>query len=613
MLDIAQLHLLRPAWLWALLPLLLLVVGLLYLRLQNNFWQKKVDAELLPHLLSGENGKQSRGGLLLLFVGWLLAVLALAGLSWEKLPAPTSRGQSGIVIVMDLSRSMDVKDVSPSRLEWAKQNLLSYLNASAGESIGLVLFAQQAYLATPLSEDYSSIIDVIKNLQTDVVPIQGSRPELGVDLAVSMLRQWSGSSLTNSSGQILLLTDGSHQPGALLESVAQAKNLDIVTSVVAVGSTNGGLVPLTANSDQFVKSGGRAVTATVDLSLLRSVAQVGRGDLFHNQAFVAHSQSSRFAGSADPELTKSDPGSKLERWQESGFVLLYALIPLAAMAFRRGWLGSVVLCFLLTGAAFFPLRSVQAAEWQELWIKKDLVAYELYHQHRIAEAAALFQDRHWKATSLYRIGDFQQAADIYQQDHTARGYFNLGNALAQQAKVDEAIEAYYQALELDVDFDDARHNLSLLEKYQQQKKGKTQKKPPGFNKPKPKKDTGVIAQGENKGKKKGASEDKKKVLEESDKKPRRKQPNKKEKSQGKDKGKKPSEEKVSPKQTPKINEASKLGPVFGARLASKKDSSIGPAQWLNMIEDKPNELLRLKYKFLHQQNPHPEAEGEKPW
>ena len=101
MLDIAQLHLLRPAWLWALLPLLFLFVGLLYLRLQNNFWQKKVDAELLPHLLSGENGKQSRGGLLLLFVGWLLAVLALAGLSWEKLPAPTSRGQSGIVIVMD--------------------------------------------------------------------------------------------------------------------------------------------------------------------------------------------------------------------------------------------------------------------------------------------------------------------------------------------------------------------------------------------------------------------------------------------------------------------------------------------------------------------------------
>ena len=108
-------HFLRPEWFLALLPLLLLLFWLARRQLHGRSWQAVCDPELLPYLLLGRSVRRANWPLWLLLTGVLLAILALAGPVWERQPQPLFRQQSALVILFDLSRSMEVADLRPSR------------------------------------------------------------------------------------------------------------------------------------------------------------------------------------------------------------------------------------------------------------------------------------------------------------------------------------------------------------------------------------------------------------------------------------------------------------------------------------------------------------------
>ena len=109
-----EFHFLRPHWLWALLALAPLVWWLTQRQLRSRSWAAVCDARLLPHLLSdsGAAPASKRAPLLVALAG-ALAIVALAGPSWERLPQPLFRDQSALVIALDLSRSMLAADLKP--------------------------------------------------------------------------------------------------------------------------------------------------------------------------------------------------------------------------------------------------------------------------------------------------------------------------------------------------------------------------------------------------------------------------------------------------------------------------------------------------------------------
>ena len=115
-----DLHFLRPQWLLALAPLALLMWRLWRTTGAHTPWAALCDARLLRHLLVDGEGGVRRSPLVLLASAWLLAVLALAGPTWSRWPAPVYRAQAARALVLDLSRSMDATDVQPSRLSAAR-------------------------------------------------------------------------------------------------------------------------------------------------------------------------------------------------------------------------------------------------------------------------------------------------------------------------------------------------------------------------------------------------------------------------------------------------------------------------------------------------------------
>ena len=134
--DLSEFHFLRPQWLWALLPLALLLWRLARSGGSAGAWRGIVDPHLLPHLLVRGAGSGPRRLLILLGLGWLLLVLALAGPSWSRLPQPVYQAQQYRVLVLDISASMNTTDVPPSRLAHARFEVLDLLQRSAEGQIG---------------------------------------------------------------------------------------------------------------------------------------------------------------------------------------------------------------------------------------------------------------------------------------------------------------------------------------------------------------------------------------------------------------------------------------------------------------------------------------------
>jgi Ca-activated chloride channel family protein len=145
-------HFLRPEWLWGLLPLVGLLVLLVKRGANAHVWESVCDSHLLPHVLVGTTGAKSCSPIILLGLGWTLTLVALAGPVWSQLPQPVFRAESALVIVLDVSRSMDAQDVAPSRLTRAKHKILDILQARQEGQTGLVIFAGESFVVSPLTD-----------------------------------------------------------------------------------------------------------------------------------------------------------------------------------------------------------------------------------------------------------------------------------------------------------------------------------------------------------------------------------------------------------------------------------------------------------------------------
>ena len=201
-------HFLRPWWLLALPALIALLWTLRRQQRGGADWREFCDPALLPHMLIGTPGKQARHRLWLAATTGVIAVLALAGPAWERLPAPVFRNLSALVVVLDLSMSMNAADLKPSRLERARFKIEDILRARKDGQTALVVYAGDAFAVTPITDDSATIAAQLSALSPAMMPSLGHRADLGLQTAGRLLKQAG-----LKSGDVLLITsgEGSHE------------------------------------------------------------------------------------------------------------------------------------------------------------------------------------------------------------------------------------------------------------------------------------------------------------------------------------------------------------------------------------------------------------------
>jgi Ca-activated chloride channel family protein len=459
-------HFQQPAWFLALLPLVLLLWQLRGHGSTDSAWRRVCDASLLPYLLVNPQRNDSRLPLWLLAAGWLIAVIALADPVWEKQPQPVFRSEEARVVVLDLSRSMASSDLKPSRLERARYKVEDVLRRSKEGQVGLVVFAGDAFVVTPLTQDARTITELLKTLEPGLMPVQGSRVDLGLRKAGELLTQAGA-----GRGEILLVTDG-YEGDQALDAARELRRQGYTVSVLGVGTAQG--APLSDGAGGFVHDEkGAIVVPRLDVASLRALATAGGGryaTITGNDADI-----NALLTPLVPRLNAKvkQTGLETDAWRSRGPWLIALLLPLAALAFRRGWLLGVV---LLVAATAVPPQPAMASTWDDLWTRRDQQAAQALAAGEHARAAKLATDPEQRGTAQYRAGQYKEALADFTRASGPDAAYNQGNALARLGRYQEAIAAYDKALAAQPHMGDALHNKAAVEALLRQQKKQEKEK-----------------------------------------------------------------------------------------------------------------------------------------
>jgi len=632
----SELHLLRPWWILAVAPWLWLMWRAWRSARGETDWLRICDERLLPYLLEGTPNRARRWALLALTFGGLIAILAAAGPAWERLEQPVFRSASALVVVLDLSSSMDSTDLPPSRLERARLKLLDLLERRREGLTGLIVYAAEPFVVTPLTDDTATIAALVPSLSTAIMPGQGSRLDLALERAQNLLEQAGV-----TEGDILLIGDS---PGA---EPAETAIGDLTAAgyrllVLGVGTSTGAPVPVPGGG--FLKdAAGAIVVPGVDFEGLRRLAESGNGR-FATLATDDGDLDSLLSGAPGaPGEDAQATAAKTDLWREEGPWLLLAVLPLAAFGFRRGYL--VVLAALL---APFPSPS-HAFDWEGLWERADQRAAELFSAGEPAAASGLFEDPRWRAAAQYRAGEFSASAKTLTAFEDPEAQYNRGNALARSGQLEEALAAYDKALALDNAHEDARYNRDLVAEQLRRRKdqphgqgvegGNDNRSDPrdssgeqqgGGDEPQPREPQGGSSSGPDKRQPESGSQSQQPASSEKDS---SSSPADQSKSQD------PQDDAV---QDPSFNpdesqpESTKSAENAQTRTRTPEDTrgngdrrdisenaetedgpppseeSLALQQWLRRIPDDPGGLLRRKFMYQYQQREHPRREPQ-PW
>lgn len=176
-----------------------------------------------------------------------------------------------ILLVMDISESMDLQDFTPNRLEAAKKTAIDFINGRLGDRIGMVVFSGEAYSLAPLTNDYKLLTDLISEINFQMIEAKGTA--IGSALAAGTNRMKESES---PSKVMILLSDGESNAGNVdpLFAAQLAAAFDIKIYTIAVGKD--GMVPY--GTDFFGRP--QMVESYLDETTLREIARIGGGEFY---------------------------------------------------------------------------------------------------------------------------------------------------------------------------------------------------------------------------------------------------------------------------------------------------------------------------------------------
>ena len=596
---IEQFHLLRPFWLFALLPLAGLVWLMLKSKLSSGSWQSVVDPDLLQHLLVGQDqARHSWPIVLVAMVGFFL-IIALAGPVWQKLPRPVFKQQAALVIALDLSRSMDANDIKPSRLTRARHKIADILSQRTEGQNALIAYAADAFAVTPLTEDSATINALLPSLSTDIMPAQGGRADRAVKQALEL---FSNSGVAH--GDVLIVSDGFSTTEVVEIERLVRENPGFHISVLGIGSESGGPIPLPDGS--FLKdSQGSIVISRMPVGMMQALVRKGLGgfqtitnDDADFQALLKNMEIGRF----EREAVASD--QRADIWREQGPWLIVLLLPLMALAFRRGVL--LVLPLLLLPYA----PEADALSWDELWQNRNQRGSILFEQGAHDAAAKLFDRSDWKASSLYRAGKHEQALQYWNSNETEDSQYNRGNALAKMGRYEDAIKAYQQVLNRNPQHQDAGYNKQLLEDLLKQQQEKEQEQQQGQENSESQ-ESGDPSQDQNSGDGQQQAQNGSDTSQTEQPSGQKKSEQKSAAQEAQSEQQDGAETQASQTEQPQSNGES-IGQTEADTEIDDQLSQQAADQWLRKIPDDPGGLLRRKFIYQYK-NRRPAAEELNQW
>lgn len=219
-------------WLLALIPVIILFA----LTLKWKEQVKKVlgDAALIKKLTAKYSPKLFRVKFYLLAIALFIGIFAAANLRKSANRGTEKSSGIDIIIALDVSKSMLSQDIKPTRLDRAKQLINQLTDNLYNNRVGLEVFAGQAILQMPLTDDIGAIKMYLSNINTDMVPIPGTAIGDALNLANNVL-----DSNDRKHKAVILLTDGEDHDPKTEDAVKNLYNHGVTVFTVGIGTAQG--------------------------------------------------------------------------------------------------------------------------------------------------------------------------------------------------------------------------------------------------------------------------------------------------------------------------------------------------------------------------------------
>ena len=420
---------------------------------------------------------------LLLLAAAVLIVVAAARPQWGNRQLTREVEGIDLVIVLDISQSMTADDVEPTRMKVAQDNLVTLVQAQRGSRFGLVFFAGNAFLRSPLTADSQAMTQLI--LRADR---EAGLTRVGSDLGAALLQAGAILAASENTGRaILLVSDGEDHAGTYEAEAAALAEQGIVIYTAGVGTPEGALLydinPAGQRLPKINTDG--PVISRLDEESLRAIAQVGAGEYVHLDGesttglLGIRNDLARLDQTPLGSETQDIPVERFQYFAAAALGLLLlswftpSRIPLPSLrrlrrGRRRPVLAALLLAVLIGGCAEDSLRErneTANALFEAGSFAEALVAY----QQLIAERPDVDEFSYNAGNTLHRLGNHERAVAETQRALPPREplfgadiYYALGNHLLALQRLDEAYLAYRNALLLDPTDQDAKYNLEYV-------------------------------------------------------------------------------------------------------------------------------------------------------
>ncbi len=305
--------------------------------------EKLADASLRDWLVRRVSDRKQILKAALLFGGLFFLILSLTRPQVGGRSTLVKREGIDLLFVLDVSKSMEVRDIRPSRLRRAKLELQAIMEELAGDRVGIISFSGAAFVQCPLTSDYAAARMFLKSLDPSDMPVQGTAVGEALELSHRLLTETES---PGGSRLVVLLTDGEDHGEKAEEAMRKLAADKIPVFVVGIGSQSGEPIPMYGNdgnmSGYLKDKDGQTVMSRLNESLLRNIASKTGGRYTNLQAggtldelhqYVKQMQKQEFESSL---YTQYDEKFAFLLWPAFVLLLLSSLVDE-----RRGsrWLG----------------------------------------------------------------------------------------------------------------------------------------------------------------------------------------------------------------------------------------------------------------------------------
>ncbi len=463
------------------LALLLIVALMAGLAVRLMLWRRAARASF-----AGPQARHWHGGgfwpaMLLLLAASVLIVVAVAHPRWGSTTQVHERQGVDLVIVLDVSKSMTATDVQPSRLELAQSQLVRLIESERGNRFGLVLFAGSAILRSPLTTDALAMEQLVQGAGSEAgLVTAGSDIGAALDQAKVILEN------SDSAGKaILVVSDGEDHAGGFSQRAADLHAQGILVLAAGVGTTEGSTLIVTnaigSNPQVKVDESGQPIVTKLDEANLQALAAAGGGRylrLDNTNLLSFRDDLSRLSQTPLGQETQVLPIERFQLFVAAALVLLVAAwfvpsrlrLPSPRRLLRVRLRPEIALLLLAIGLGACSQNSLRS---------RNETANRAYEAGNYDDALTQYQTliaarpdvpelSYNSSNTENRLGNYDRAVEEAQRalpptsaDVGDLTYYTLGNSELSLGNLEQAYDAYRNALLLNPDDADAKYNLEV--------------------------------------------------------------------------------------------------------------------------------------------------------